>query len=328
MGTRYKHLSKEERDLIAVLKATGCSMRGIGESLGRDKATISRELRRNAPEIRKGYYLSHKAQERAKERWSVSHFRNRLKNKEIRSYVEKRLKEGLSPELIAGRLRLDDPGSRISHEAIYQYVYANRPDLIGYLVRHNKKRRHRGYSRKHKKSHIPNRVSIAARPAVVAKRERVGDWEADTVVSRKSKAALQVLGDRSSRLVIIRKIKQTTSEAVRKVIQETLGAYPLDIRQTITYDNGHENVEHEWINKKLGTASFFCNPYHSWEKGTVENIIGLIRRYLPKKTDFSKISDDRIAKIEYALNSRPRKCLHFRTPFEMFRQLTGVALAG
>jgi IS30 family transposase len=162
----------------------------------------------------------------------------------------------------------------------------------------------------------------------VAQRERVGDWEADTVVSRKSKAALQVLGDRSSRLVIIRKIKQTTSAAVSKVIQKTLGAYPLDIRQTITYDNGHENVEHERINKKLGTASFFCNPYHSWEKGTVENMIGLIRRYLPKRTDFSKISDDRIAEIEYALNSRPRKCLAFRTPFEVFRQLAGVALAG
>lgn len=328
MGTNYQHLSKEERDLIAVLKAKGCSMREIGESLGRDKATISRELQRNAPEIHKGYYLSHKAQERAKERWSVSHFRNRLKNQAIRGYVEKRLKAGLSPELIAGRLRLDDPGSRISHEAIYQYVYANRQDLIGYLVRHNKKRKHRGYSRKHKKSHIPNRVFIEERPAIVAKRERVGDWEADTVVSRKSKAALQVLGDRSSRLVIIRKIKRTTSAAVRKVIQETLGAYPLDIRQTITYDNGHENVEHEQINKKLGTASFFCHPYHSWEKGTVENLIGLIRRSLPKRTDFRKISDDRIAAIEYTLNSRPRKCLAFRTPFEVFRQLANVALAG
>jgi len=328
MGTSYKHLSKEERDMIAVFKAKGCSMREIGGNLGRDKATISRELQRNAPEIRKGYYLSHKAQERANERWSMSHFRNRLKNKEIRAYVEKRLKEGLSPELIAGRLRLDDPGSRISHEAIYQYVYADRKDLIRYLVRHNKKRKHRGYSRKHRKSHIPNRVSIAERPAIVEKRARVGDWEADTVISRKSKAALQVLGDRSSRLVLIRKIKQTTSAAVRKVIQDTLGVYPLDIRQTITYDNGHENVEHESINKKLGTASFFCNPYHSWEKGTVENLIGLIRRYLPKGTDFSKISDDRIAEIEYALNSRPKKCLAFRTPFEVFPQLSGVALAG
>jgi IS30 family transposase len=328
MERRYKHLSKEERDFITVLKAQGYSMREIGEAIGRDKATISRELRRNAPAVYKGYYLSHKAQDRAQHRWITSHLRARLKNQGIRAYVVQHLKEGLSPELIAGRLPIDHPGIRISHEAIYQYIYAERRDLIHHLVRHNRKRKPRGHSRKHKKNHIPNRVSIVERPAIVEKRERVGDWEADTVVSRKSKAALQVLGDRTSRVVIIRKIPQTTSAAVRATIQKVLGIYPVDIRQTITYDNGHENVEHEKINKELGTASFFCTPYHSWEKGTVENIIGLIRRYLPKKTDFSKISDRRIAKIEHALNSRPRKCLHLRTPSEVFHQLTGVALAG
>lgn len=327
MGKNYKHLSKEDRDLIAVFRAKGFSMKEIGEKLGRDKATISRELQRNAPEKHKGYYLGHKAQERAHGRWVLSHMRNRLKNDEIRAYVEKQLKDELSPELIAGRLLIDNPGAKISHEAIYQYIYTDRRDLIKYLVRHNKKRKCRGYSRKHKKSHIPNRVSIQERPAIVEKRERVGDWEADTVVSRKSKAALQVLGDRASRLVKIKKIERTTSGAVKRAIREALGTYHIDFRQTITYDNGHENVEHEQINEKLGTASFFCNPYHSWEKGTIENLIGLIRRQLPKGTDFRKISDDQIAEIEHKLNSRPRKCLDFRTPFEVFDQLTGVALA-
>jgi IS30 family transposase len=171
-------------------------------------------------------------------------------------------------------------------------------------------------------------VSIEERPAIVEKRERVGDWEADTVVSKKSTAALQVLGDRASRLVRIKKIEHTTSKAVRKAIVETLGAYPIELTQTITFDNGHENVEHDWINEKLGTDSYFCNPYHSWEKGTIENLNGLIRRYLPKGTDFGKISDDQIEKIECALNSRPKKCLGFKTPFEVFDQLTVVALAG
>jgi len=328
MGRRYRHLSKEERDFIAVLKAKGCSMREIGEAIGRDKATVSRELRRNAPAVYKGYYLSHKAQERAQYRWVVSHIRDRLKSQEIRAYVVQHLIEGVSPELIAGRLPIDHPGTRISHEAIYQYIYAERKDLIRYLVRHNRKRKHRGHSRKHKKSHIPNRVSITERPAIVERRERVGDWEADTVVSRKSKAALQVLGDRTSRVVIIRKITNTTSAAVRATIQKALRVYPVDIRKTITYDNSHENVEHEEINEELGTKSFFCNPYHSWEKGTVENMIGLIRRYLPKGTDLKKVSNERIQEIEYALNSRPRKCLRFRTPFEVLCQLTGVALAG
>lgn len=328
MGKGYKHLSKEDRDIITVLKAKGYSLGDIADELGRDKSTVSRELRRNAPEIHKGYYLSHKAQERAQNRWVFSHGRNRLKNQEIRDYVEKNIKLGLSPELIAGRLRLDHPGFRISHEAIYQYIYENRTDLVKYLVRAHKKRKRRGYSRKHKKSHIPNRISIEERPMIAEKRERVGDWEADTVVSRKSKAALQVLGDRASRLVKIRKIKSTTSEAARKIIVETLGAYPLEFVQTITFDNGHENVEHDLINEELGTNSYFCNPYRSWEKGTVENLIGLIRRYLPKGTNFAKISEDRIARIEYALNSRPRKCLGFKTPFEAFDQLTAVALAG
>ncbi len=328
MGTRYRHLSKEERDLIAVLKAQGCSLRAIGDKLGRDKATISRELRRNTPVVYKGYYLSHKAQERARNRWVTAHIRERLKSPALRAYVVQGLKAGLSPELIAGRLPLDQPGGRISHEAIYQYVYAECQELIPYLVRHYKKRQRRGHSRKHRQSHIPNRVTIVARPAVVAQRARAGDWEADTVTSRQSKAALQVLGDRASRLVCIRKIQQTTSAAIRQAISGILGAYPVDLRHTITYDNSHENVEHEWINKKLGTRSFFCNPYHSWEKGTVENMIGLIRRYLSKRTNFSKITDDRIAEIEDKLNSRPRKCPAYRTRYEEFRRLRNVALAG
>jgi IS30 family transposase len=116
--------------------------------------------------------------------------------------------------------------------------------------------------------------------------------------------------------------------AVRQAISGILGAYPVDLRHTITYDNGHENVEHEWINQKLGALSFFCNPYYSWEKGTVENMIGLIRRYLPKRTNFSKITEDRIAEIEDKLNSRPRKCLAYRTSYEEFRRLRNVALAG
>ncbi|HEX7321230.1 MAG TPA: IS30 family transposase [bacterium] len=328
MGAHYQHLSKEERDLITVYKAQGCSLREIGGKLGRDKATISRELQRNAPEIRKWYYLSHKAQERAQGRWGTAHIRARLKSPIIQAYVVQGLKAGLSPELIAGRLPLDHPDVRINHEAIYKYIYATHRELIRYLVRHNKKRRCRGHSRKHQQSHIPNRVAIAVRPAGVAQRERAGDWEADTVISRQSKAALQVLGDRASRLVRIRKIRQTTSAAVRQAISGMLGAYPVDLRHTITYDNGHENVEHEWINQKLGTMSFFCNPYHSWEKGTVENLIGLIRRYLPKRTDLSKMRKDRIMAIENRLNSRPRKCLAYRTPFEVSRQLSCVALTG
>jgi len=318
MGTKYRHLMKEERDIIAVLKAEGLSHSEIARRIGRDKSTISRELNRNAPVVYKGYYLSHKADERARNRWVETHNRERLKNQEIRSYVETKLKQGWSPEIIAGRLPIDRPGESISHEAIYQYIYEERKDFVCYLVRRHKKRTKRGYSRKHRKSHIPNRIPISQRPDIVEKRGRLGDWEVDSVVSRQSKVALSVLAERFCRLVRITKMNQKTAFHTNRTIKNILGEYPQQVRKTITYDNGSENTRHEDANKSLGTTSYFCNAYHSWEKGTVENRIGLIRRWLPKKTDFSKISGTEIKHLENWINNRPMKCLNYNTPLEAF----------
>jgi IS30 family transposase len=190
----------------------------------------------------------------------------------------------------------------------------------------------KGHSRKHQKSHIPNRVSISERPEVVNKRKRIGDWENDLMVSRQSTSVLNVLADRKSRYALITKLAQKTAEVTKWSVIRALIKYPA---QTITYDNGSENTKHEEINKILDIKSYFCNPYHSWEKGTVENTIGLIRRWLPKKTDLAQISETEIMKIENWLNNRPRKCLSYKTPLEVF-VLTGgfaqkersVALAG
>lgn len=325
MHRKYKHLTKEERDILAVLKAKGMSLSGIGQEIGRHKSTIFRELNRNAPAIRKGYYLGHKAQERAKNRWAVTHKRERLKNQEIRKYVEVGLRKGWSPELIAGRLSIDKPGESISHEAIYQYLYEARKELIPYLVRRHKKRMEKGHSRKHQKSHIPNRVSISFRPEIVEKRERIGDWESDSMVSRQSKAALNVLADRKSRVTVLKKLQRKTAENTRLAILGALIKYPV---HTITYDNGSENTDHEEVNKVLDIKSYFCNPYHSWEKGTVENTIGLIRRWIPKKTDLAKVSEKEIIEIEDWLNNRPRKCLNYQTPLEVLEKERSVALAG
>jgi len=325
MGKKYGHLTKEERDMIAVLKAKELSLSGIARKIGRHKSTVVRELNRNAPPTHKGYYLSHKAQERAKNRWATTHKRERLKNQVIRKYVEDNLRKGWSPEIIAGRLSIDMAGDSISHEAIYQYIYEERKELIIYLVRRHRKRMEKGHSRKHQKSHIPNRVPISDRPQVAEKRRRIGDWENDSMGSRQSRAIVNVLADRKSRLTLLKKLPQKTAKTTRRAIIQSLIDYPA---YTITYDNGSENSEHEEINKVLDTKSYFCEPYHSWEKGTVENTIGLIRRWLPKKTDLAQVSEVEIMEIENWLNNRPRKCLNYETPLEVLEEERSVALAG
>jgi transposase, IS30 family len=324
--TDYIHLTAEERDQISVLKAEGQSLRSIARLLGRNHTTISRELSRNAPPVRKGRYLSHKAHERAVQKKSHAHQRSRLRNETIRQYVENRLALHWTPELIAGRLPLELKGQTISHEAIYQYIYKERHDLIPSLAKHHKKRQKRGHSHKHRKPHIPNRVSIEERPKSVEKRKQAGHWERDSMVSRSSKACLDVKVERKSRYTFIDKLDRRTAEAVRIAVIARLKPLPESLRRSLTYDNGSEHAEHEIINQALGTRSFFCHPYSSWERGTNENMNGLIRRFLPKKTDFSKVSTDEIKQIEFLLNNRPRKCLNFRTPAEVFRK--SGALAG
>ena len=329
MKNTYKQLSSEERDKIAILYAGGLSLKDIAQVIGRNKGTVSRELNRNRAPIY-DVYLSHKADMRAKLRKQQAGKRARLKDPMIEEYVIAKLKIGWSPEQIAGRLSKNYPHLSISYEAIYQYIYdketRKKIDLTVYLARVHRKRRFFGQSHRHTKSHIPNRVSIEQRPKYIDKRVQLGHWEADTAVSRQSKKALAISLERSTRMIHISKLSAKTSHNLTRAITNRLNRYPQRLRRTITYDNGSENVGHQKINKMLGTKSYFCNPYHSWEKGSVENSISLIRRFLPKKTDFAIISHYRIRKIENLLNNRPRKCLNFRTPLEIFN--ASVALPG
>ena len=318
MPKTYRHLSPNERDILAVLKSKGKSLREIATFLKRSPSTLSRELKRNAPPVYTGYYLAHKAQERANKRKHESHGRQRLKSDSTRRYVEKRLRLGWSPELIAGRLAIDRPGQAVSHEAIYQWVYEEATHLILSLVRAHRKRKHRGYSRKHKTSHIPERTSIQERPEAVHKRLHIGHWETDTISCRKSYQAVQVTVERKARYAKVAKLKTKSARAMSIALTRRLSRYPTELRLSITYDNGPENAEHIRTNKILGTRSYFCEPFHSYERGTVENTISLVRRFLPKKTNLAKISQVHLSKIEYWLNNRPRKCLGFKTPAEIF----------
>lgn len=313
---KYSHLSLIERELISFHKAQGKSINDIGRLLNRSASTISRELKRNAPPVHTKYYVGCRAHLRAKKRISNAHERPKLKNDLIRDYVEKKLNLGWSPEQISGRLQLDHSEYSISYEAIYQYIYKEQRELIKSLPRGHKRRQKRGHSKKHRNSHIPNRVSIEDRPDHINFRNDPGHWESDTLGSRLSKAALVVNVERKTRVTLISKIDYKTSFNTRDSIIQRLSALPQKLRHTITYDNGYENVLHDDVNKALQMKSFFCNPNASWEKGTVENTNGLIRRFFPKKTDFIIISEKEVQLVEFLLNTRPRKCLNYLTPYE------------
>lgn len=330
MEKRYKQLRLEDRDRITEMMAEGSSLTEIAGALGRHKSTISREVRRNSsPAYR--LYLSHRAHERAvgREREANSHFR--LKNEEILCYVYSKLKMGWSPEQIAGRIEMDCHGLKISHEAVYQYIYdrdtEEREELIKLLRRGHRERRTKGVNRKERRTKIPNRVSIQERPLSVEMRNRFGHWEGDSMVSRKSADALNTLVERKSRLVFITRLKRKTAEETSSAVIERLGRLPEKARQSLTLDNGTENAGHEKITEAIATKCYFARPYASWQRGTNENTNGLIRWYLPKGTDFSKISDEELTRIESLINQRPRKCLGYKTPIEVALS-HGVALHG
>jgi IS30 family transposase len=324
----YIQLSCEERDSIAILRAKGISITQIAKTINRDKSTVSRELKRNgSPMV--GFYLPHKAQERAIKRKRAAGRRPRLKDAIIRNYVVKHIKLGWSPEQIAGRFSIKYPASSISHEAIYQFVYDKAGRLLNlkqYLPRAHRIRQRRGFSRKHRKSHIPERILIDRRPKHIQTRKQLGHWEVDSIASRRSQlAAVAIALERKSRIVHLAKLRRKTSLCFSNALIRCLSCYPRQLRRTITYDNGPENVYHQRTNTRIGSQSFFCQPYQSWQKGSVEQAVGLVRRYLPKKKDLGTITNERLKQIESLLNNRPRKCLRYKTPYEVLHK--SVALA-
>ena len=189
--------------------------------------------------------------------------------------------------------------------------------MINCLRRAHRKRKHKGIGRKERKTKIPNRISIDARPQSVETRHQFGHWEGDSLVSRKSVAALNSLTERKSRLVLLTKLGRKGALETKDAIITRLRHLPPDARRSLTLDNGTENTQHQEITATLGTKCFFAHPYSSWERGTNENINGLVRWFLPKGTDFSKITEQQISRIESLINNRPRKCLKFKTPYEV-----------
>ena len=319
---KYTHLSLAEREELAVGLEKGVKRSEIAKKLNRSQSTISRELKRNSPSNRNVQYRANGAQLKADERKKESHKRRRIPNKRLRRFIAKKLILAYSPEIIAHMAAEKNNRWKTNYESIYQWIYNERHDLIPFLAKSHKKRRKRGSSKQKRCPKVPNRTMIEQRPEHINLRSRIGHWEADTIISRKSKAAIMVLVERRTRYVILKKLQAKTAFFMHKAEVESLIKYPVRMRRSITYDNGTENALHELTNKKLGTKSYFCTPYHSWEKGTVENLIGIVRRFYPKKTDWRNISQWDLNKVARFINNRPMKLLGFKTPYQVF-----VALA-
>lgn len=329
----YKHLTIEEREIIQLRLWEKKSLRAIAEELGRPPSSISREVNRNLPAVHYRY-TPRLAHERALANRKSRGRQDRLKSERVREYIIKHLKKRWSPEQIANTIGTAI-NETISHEAIYQYVYAQihrggygwvKPDcqdLRPYLRRRKKRRTRRG-ARRCQRCFKPKGTSINERPREAEQRKRIGDWESDTVESINHKPGVNTLVERKSGLVLITKLAGKTGEATAGVIISRLNKLSQTARQTITSDNGPENSNWQTIEKQINVKTFFANPYHFWERGTNENANGLIRDYFPKKTDFTVVSEEEIRYVENELNNRPRKRLDWKTPLEVF----GVALAG
>lgn len=275
----YKHLSNSDRLSIYCGLQGGESLRSIAKAVGRDPGTISREVARNkTPEI----YLPDTAGLQYKQRRKHCHPKSRLSDSELRKYVLLKLEKGWPPEIIAGRLRKRFGRTLVNHETIYKFIYDSEIGkewkLYEYLPRGKRKRTKRR-GRKTKKSAVKNRIFIEMRQKAANERSEIGHWETDSVLFG-HKRSLNNSTDRMSRFVILTKLSGRDASATTNVLTERLSSLPV---RSITADSGPENAEHETISRNLDAPFFFCHPYHSWEKGTVENRNGVVRRYLPKK---------------------------------------------
>jgi len=320
-------LSIEEREAIQMGLWDKRSIRDIARELGRPPSTVSREVARNARGPRPRY-IPRLAQERAQERVLNRGRRARLKSEEIRKYVGQMLRNHYSPEQIAGRIGIDRPGAKISYEAIYKYIYAQYhrdgygrctgEDLRIYLKRRHKTRYPKYIPFRPQRLKIMGAVSITERPQEIERREELGHWEGDSIISRQSKYGLNTLVERKSGLVFITKIRNRKAEETAQAVITRMSVLPRRKKQTLTLDNGPENSGHKIITSALKTKCYFARPYHSWERGTNENTNRLIRYYFPKRTDFAKITERQIRRVEEILNNRPRKRLQWLTPLEVF----------
>jgi IS30 family transposase len=329
----YHHLTEKERYVISHMVLDNFSLREIGRRLGRHHTSLSREIKRNRPTYSDdAVYWYYDAHPTAMKRRHKARHNRRLNRVKLRTYVKIRIKLEWSPQAIAARLKRDYPNDdtmRISHETIYRWIYLNATqggDIYCHLRRcHKKRRRQKRYGSGRR--FIPGRISIDLRPSIVDTRERFGDWEGDTMAGGKGTGGLATHVERRCRYLLAAKLMDKTSaDMTLQSIKSFQREVPLSMRQTLTVDNGKEFSQFKELETKTGLKVYFADPYAAWQRGTSENTNGLLRQYFPKGTDFRNISRKHIAIVVKKLNNRPRKCLNYQTPCEVFSQALCGAL--
>jgi len=316
----YQHLNLQERHYIELERKKGTLQKDIAASLGRSSSTLSRELSRNHG--LRGYrhiQANNKAKARHKEKPKAIKV-----TLEIGSIIQGYIEEDWSPEQVAGRLKSDDVIT-LHHETIYQYIMVDKKQggqLYTHLRHQNKTYRKR-YGSAHNRNGIVNRVDIDERPEAANNRERIGDWEADTIIGKEHKGAIVTLDDRVSKLRLAAPLDGKRAKGVTEAIVKLLEPIK-ELVHTITFDNGKEFSYHESIAKLLNCNAYFAKPYHSWERGQNENANGLLRQYFPKAMGLLDVTTQEVVKAVHKLNDRPRKGLGFKTPYEVFEENTGI----
>ena len=311
---QYTQLTQEKRYQIYAFMKANFSKTNIASEIGVHKSTVSREMERNRG--KKGYRPK-QAHFMAVERRQKAKKYVRL-TPEVICLIEGFLCQDFSPEQVCGFLARTH-NLRISHETVYQYVLADKASggTLYRHLRHAHKKRKKRYGSYDHRGQIKGRVSIDERPAIVDTRQRIGDWEIDTIIGKQHKGALLSLVERKSKFTLIRKLEKKQADLVAEAAIDLLNPYEEKVC-TITADNGQEFAHHEYIKEHLKTTVYFAHPYHAWERGLCENTNGLIRQYFPKGMDFETITDEHVHMAMNRINTRPRKTLGYKTPNEVF----------
>lgn len=318
MGRKYAQLTLDERYKISRLQEEGKSIRQIAAALARSASTVSREIRRNRTKT-KGYDPGYADVQTQGRRWQGSRLE---RQPTLRQSVLNRLAMGWSPQEVSGRLARERGCSVISHESIYRFIYAQikrtkNYKWRNYLPRGKSKRGWRGRSGGSSVKYLKHRVSIDKRPESINARKEPGHWEADLMLFSQYGQAVLVLQERVSRLTLFFKIPNKKAETVVNKIRSLFECLPSSLTKSVTFDNGTEFAEHHQLHKQ-NIRTYFCDVRAPWQKGGVENSIGRLRRFLPRKTDLNKVSAEDIDFILQNFNHTPRKCLDFATPAEVF----------
>jgi transposase, IS30 family len=320
MGQRYRQFSIEERCEIARLQAEGRSIRQIAAALDRAPSSVARELKRNTAKTT-GYTLANADRKAKARRWSGS----RLDRDEVlRDAVLRQLRQGWSPEQIVGRARRAGKGL-VGVETIYRFIYAqiarhNDFSWRRYLPRAKSKRGRRAKRGGSPALHMSQRMPLQQRPVEAENRQTPGHWEADLMAFAHYGQNILMLHERTSRALIGLRLPSKQAEPVASAIRETLLPLPVGLRKTLTFDNGTEFARHYELNA-IGTSTFFCEPHAPWQKGGIENAIGRMRRFLPRKTDLAALDESALSSLIAVYNNTPRKCLDWQTPAEAFSDL-------